>query len=123
MAFRFTGYAYILITQASELELVAPPQGGLRIVTRLRWINQDSINHTPRLFIRDADPASIQAGLELVRLYPDRAVSAKDYLEDSEPVAVLNPLQSIVMTMAEEPSNPGDVDLLPAAFLAWLDTG
>lgn len=99
--------------------MVAPPAGVARCVTRLVYINNDIVSHTPDFRVRSTSQERINAGDEYVRTpIPKRAVAAGGIIDLSQaPVLALDPDERWVVEHLADPTN----ELWPTILVVWLD--
>lgn len=117
----FTGSAKFNVSTKDELTLASsPPPAMSRTVTRMRWINNDTVSHTPDFRVKSKNADRVQANHEYVRVIPKRAVAAGGEIdEDRSPVTVLAPDETFVVEHAVDPTN--DPDKWPSILIVWLD--
>ena len=104
------------LQQLDETELViGPPRNVLRTLVYLRFVNNDTVSHTPDFRIRTTDARRISAGHEYVRVVPQQAIAAGSYLEVEGFVCDLEEPEAFVVELAAAPTT------YPSVLIRWND--
>ena len=116
----YTGSHKIQVRSKEELDVVlGSPTVVARCITKLVYVNNDTISHTPDFRVRTSNQAKIQAGDEYVRLpLPKRAVAAGGVIDLAQaPILPLDSDERYVVEHLVDPTN----ELWPTILVVWLD--